>query len=710
MDDAKDRPPMTTDDLAELKKALEGSNATALVEHNLLAAPSTTANPNSDATIRHLQHELSLSRQTSSTFSLQLEYDLLLADNAQLRVQAQALARNLAASREETAGLRAAAVAGKGTGTGMGWLREDEVEKENRALKADVQHLQQQLADSQAETLVLQHSLKAFRAHLLHGAPLIATDYEVSLPTPPASSQESSGGVGGGGGGAGGGGKKHRGVRLGDAESELLLHAGKTLSHVRRIERVPLDLAIRQQAEDILRSASLVSSSSSSSRVKADPLAPYAVGDLPPIPSTSTSTSRYPPPPTSLAPPSSLAPPLSLASTFARSTGAKGPPRALGGNGSFDSLVQAATAEGSGSGAGAGAGRGSKRRRSSPGTNGWARRIDEDGDGDGDGDEDEIEDDYDLEPAYGGKGKGKGKSQSGAKRAHPPPSLARVHSICFTSDAQTAASRELPLPAPAPVAVRSSRRAVNARRYDDEASDVATELEDDELGDDDGVGGLDADDADWAPAPPASLTAGPPLSLSLQRPPPRPGHRSSHGSGSGGGRALGTSLSALDVLAAASQSQAQAQGGSPVRAGGKGTSRRRIKPEPADGSDASDDEYDGGAALVGAGHAAGGAPAAKKARLPYTKWTVAEDEVLVKAVIECGCAWDAVARLCPTRAYHQVRQRFLRGLRSGQSLPAELAHYKTAVLRSVNEYEAKKQRKKAAKQQAERIKAEAAGF
>lgn len=64
--------------------------------------------------------------------------------------------------------------------------------------------------------------------------------------------------------------------------------------------------------------------------------------------------------------------------------------------------------------------------------------------------------------------------------------------------------------------------------------------------------------------------------------------------------------------------------------------------------------------------------------------------MLLKAVIQCGCAWDNVAKLCPTRAYHQVRQRFLRGLKSGETLPPELMHLQPAVLKSVADYEAKK--------------------
>ncbi|GAA5951378.1 hypothetical protein JCM3765_002463 [Sporobolomyces pararoseus] len=84
----------------------------------------------------------------------------------------------------------------------------------------------------------------------------------------------------------------------------------------------------------------------------------------------------------------------------------------------------------------------------------------------------------------------------------------------------------------------------------------------------------------------------------------------------------------------------------------------------------------------------------KKARSPYIKWNVDEDEQLLNAVIACGCAWDSVAKLCPTRAYHQVRQRFLRGLRSGDTLPPELMHLQPAVKKAVADYEARKKRKK----------------
>lgn len=66
------------------------------------------------------------------------------------------------------------------------------------------------------------------------------------------------------------------------------------------------------------------------------------------------------------------------------------------------------------------------------------------------------------------------------------------------------------------------------------------------------------------------------------------------------------------------------------------------------------------------------AAAAKKARSPYVKWTFQEDELLVRAVCEHGQRWDAVSKGVPTRSYHQCRQRWLRGLKSGENLPREL--------------------------------------
>lgn len=54
---------------------------------------------------------------------------------------------------------------------------------------------------------------------------------------------------------------------------------------------------------------------------------------------------------------------------------------------------------------------------------------------------------------------------------------------------------------------------------------------------------------------------------------------------------------------------------------------------------------------------------AKRARSPYVKWKVEEDELLVQGVAEYGTKWEAVAKMIPSRSYHQCRQRWLRGLK-----------------------------------------------
>ncbi|BGP05688.1 hypothetical protein JCM10049v2_001501 [Rhodotorula toruloides] len=176
------------------------------------------------------------------------------------------------------------------------------------------------------------------------------------------------------------------------------------------------------------------------------------------------------------------------------------------------------------------------------------------------------------------------------------------------------------------------------------------------------------DDPDYLPSPPSAA-------------------QGASSSSKGKGRALGQRLSALDVLVQASASQEAADGS-------EGAGRSAHPPLVV-----SSNKKKGAG---GKGAAAGeNKNDSKKARSPYIKWNLAEDEMLLKAVIQCGCAWDNVAKLCPTRAYHQVRQRFLRGLKSGETLPPELMHLQPAVLKSVADYEAKKKRKKAAKQAAQ---------
>ncbi|GAA5875439.1 hypothetical protein JCM3774_002984 [Rhodotorula dairenensis] len=222
---------------------------------------------------------------------------------------------------------------------------------------------------------------------------------------------------------------------------------------------------------------------------------------------------------------------------------------------------------------------------------------------------------------------------------------------------------------------------------DIESSDQNTSDGDDDASDggrfrDGGNGpGVPNEDLDHLPSPPAIFTT---AGSSSSFPAGRSGTRT--------GKSLGPKLSALDVLAQASASQeaadyADAPTGEADSFYAKGKGKAKADPD-AKGRSRS-------ASSVG--------PDGKKARSPYIKWNVSEDEALIRAVIQCGCAWDSVAKLCPTRAYHQVRQRFLRGLKSGETLPPELMYLQPALLKSVQEYETKRKRKKLAKQAAQRF-------
>lgn len=69
------------------------------------------------------------------------------------------------------------------------------------------------------------------------------------------------------------------------------------------------------------------------------------------------------------------------------------------------------------------------------------------------------------------------------------------------------------------------------------------------------------------------------------------------------------------------------------------------------------------------------------------KWNQDEDTDLVLAVIKWGQRWDAVAQEVPSRSYHQCRQRWLRGLKSGDNLPPALRHLEPQVKQSIENYE-----------------------
>jgi hypothetical protein len=85
----------------------------------------------------------------------------------------------------------------------------------------------------------MEGELRRLRAGLLHAVPLIASDAEIILPSGGSLSDPSQR-------------KTSRATLLGDAEAEHLLLAGRTLSHIRRINRIPLTSAIAEQAEQIV--------------------------------------------------------------------------------------------------------------------------------------------------------------------------------------------------------------------------------------------------------------------------------------------------------------------------------------------------------------------------------------------------------------------------------------------------------------------------
>ncbi|GAA5823815.1 hypothetical protein JCM3770_003012 [Rhodotorula araucariae] len=543
-----DQPQLSHDDLVHTQQQLltrqdipAADLAKVLVSHALV---SSTSSPSSsaqlveaNATITRLRAELA-SLPAFFTSRNQLEHDRFQSENSQLRTQAQALARKLAAAEakvngkgkeraddadEETAS-QATEVDGEENEDGRNMA---ELKAENRALTADVHRLEERLDMAEQQTQRLSHELRSLRAYFLHGSPLVTLEHEVALPSPPASHTSPPSPPRG----------KPRCVTLGDAEAELLLHAGKTLSHVNRVNRVPLSAAIVQQADDIVRARD------------------HGAYSLP------------------------LPPALG----------------AGGANEGFDGLMQLANASASSQEELPQSARPSRRLRAVP-----RRKLaewDDDAAGDDGG---EYIDDTML----------------------PVPPAQFIHDpYAF---------------APPPVAGPSRFPA--------------------------GPAVPDADDPDYLPSPPLGA----------------PARAAAHP------RALGQRLSALDVLA---QATAEMDVDVPL-ALPSGAGAGRKKPPVANSKSRVP---------------AVGPDGEKKPRSPYIKWNIQEDEQLLRAVIQVGCAWDSVAKLCPTRAYHQVRQRFLRGLRSGEQLPKQLLHLQEAVRQSVREYEAKKKRKRLAKQAAQEI-------
>ncbi|GAA5908303.1 hypothetical protein JCM8208_000371 [Rhodotorula glutinis] len=604
-----------------------------------------------NAIIARLRAELA-SLPAYYTARNQLDHDRLASDNLQLRTQAAALARKVAALEADK--LKRAAdnkrhskAKGKARAEDAEEEEDDaaseatevdeqereatvaQLEKDKRALTVDVHRLQDRLDIAEQQTKRLSHELRSLRAYFLHGSPLVTLEADIALPSPPASqtspasppdpalpaataapppttttSSSSSHRAPG---------PTPRSVALADAEAELLLHAGKTLSHVHRVTRVPLSRAIVERADDIVRARD-------GGRAPARGREGEGEGE------------------------------------------GRGEERGEGQDG-LDGLMQLANASSqedlapaTAAAAAPGSSMSLRTRTSSRRARG-SRSGEWDGAGQGHGEVDaDAEEEEDTAAMSGG-----------ALELPVPPAQYNPYS----------------LDAPPPhLAMRAG-----------------------------GFGGARADDdPDYLPSPPPGLAAagvaaaGPsawPYAYEL----PYPGGAQAGPSGSSAAhphpnprQALGQRLSALDVLAQAT-AEMDHEGLGFIESGvdhGRGLYEGGWQGEG------------GGGAQAGKGKA--GVPSSrsrvptvgpdgqKKPRSPYIKWNLQEDEQLLRAVIQVGCSWDNVAKLCPTRAYHQVRQRFLRGLRSGEQLPKQLMHLQEAVRKSVRDHEAKKKRKRAAKQ------------
>ncbi|GAA5918250.1 hypothetical protein JCM6882_005130 [Rhodosporidiobolus microsporus] len=647
--------------LLEIKSELDGSEplsqdvlfhqAKSLVHHGLLADQLLAKAhllykdklSKAQAAITRLETDLSILPGLDTSAS-SFDFDRVQSENQQLRTDAAILARKLAKTREllykERAGARAnRSIKGKERAAD-GDLGEDEdlgdtateiasdeddgdaekadaLQAENRALKVDVQRLEDQVRTSSDFARRLEAELGSLRAHILSSIGYIDVDPpQRALPSPPTSQEEQQHSSSSSALHRPNASSSHKiSVFSAKAESELLLHAGRVVvSHSR-----PVGPDGRAGDARVRSGAGLGLSSDSAA-----------------IPSTSSS----------------------------------GLTRQATHDDGFDGLLQLANASAAGASSsapsygtssgheGIGARTSTSRRRRNSSMNG----VEE---------EEHVGWAPPPAPTVGsakptsagrnGSGGGGAVYYSDAKASYAEGVGGELEQPDFGAGTRSSSRRKRSRPS----------AAMNAGDSDEEG-----------------------EDSDYYPSPPPVSLSFPATSSISADPSPALRRAStssssnSHGKSGGGGRPLGQTLSALDVLAQASSSAAQAVGAS-----SSASSRKKPKFE-------ADDDYDGG---EGGGFGGPGGPPAKKARLPYTKWNVQEDEMLLKAVIQCGCAWDSVAKLCPTRAYHQVRQRFLRGLRSGETVPPELAHLQPAVLKSVADYEAKKKRKKLAKQQAEQL-------
>ncbi|KPV77144.1 uncharacterized protein RHOBADRAFT_52092 [Rhodotorula graminis WP1] len=621
-------------------------------------SPPATDLVEANATIARLRAELA-SLPAYYTSRNQLDHDRLASDNLQLRTQATVLARKVATLEADKLALVAVK---KGKGKARADDDDDErdddqdetasqatevdeyerdatiaqLESDKRALTVDVHRLQDRLDIAEQQTKRLSHELRSLRAYFLHGSPLVTLEADIALPSPPASqtspasppdpllppSLDAPAPTTSSSSSSRASRPTPRSVALADAEAELLLHAGKTLSHVHRVTRVPLSRAIAERADDIVRA----SARDGNGRAHA---AAAGLGE--------------------------------------RQGQGQGQGQGQDGLDGLMQLANASSQEDLAPGALPGSSMSLRALRTSS-RRGRASRSGASGAGqDGEADEGEGEDaamgglelpvppahynPYSLDPppphlamragvAPGGGGGGFGAGGGGAGRAAPDDD-----------------PDYLPSPPPAAAAAAAAAAGPSAWPY-------AYEL----------------------PYPGGAPHAGPSgASSSSAAPHPHPNPR----------QALGQRLSALDVLAQATaemdhEGMGMSDHGRGLYEGGSGWH--------AEGSAAQQGGKKAGVPSSRSRVPAVGPDGQKKPRSPYIKWNLQEDEQLLRAVIQVGCSWDNVAKLCPTRAYHQVRQRFLRGLRSGEQLPKQLMHLQEAVRKSVRDHEAKKKRKRAAKQ------------
>ncbi|KAK4056208.1 hypothetical protein OIO90_002649 [Microbotryomycetes sp. JL221] len=454
---------------------------------------------------------------------------------------------------------------------------------------AELRYAQRRLQDAEGQLARLQAEIKRMRPFYLHGAPLIAYDTEVQMPAIDES-------------------RPWRPPVLGDAEAEHLLLAGKTLSHVRRINRVPLSSAIVQQAESIVEHGHLVTdgddleatprrkprqrNKSATSQVVTEDTSTAAEGGHTPVEG-------------------SPAKPTIVVTPSRRHDATMAPtPRTLEHPtpGRLDDLLQAAQTVETGTPHHSGPSSVKRRRlgtgEASPTNSPWrpstARALQL---LQRDDDEDEEETDR--------------NDDANSDERMPRDGLTALDVLAQASASQHATSSQSPPP------------------------------------DEENFGATHRNKFSTSMGPP-------PLTTTKNR--------------------TSTPLAPPVGLSQAASLNPPGPSGSGSGLGGSNTSSRPNGNPLAPGID-----------INSLGN--GGTP--KPLRSPYIKWNSAEDEMLLNAVIKHGLRWDQVSAEIPTRSYHQVRQRFLRGLKNGKSLPADLQHLADQVRDTVRSHEERKKEKKA---------------